>query len=46
MNNQFDDTTHRPVVCDLLKTRIRELEQQVVAYKNCISRVPDKKHAK
>ena len=35
INNPTDDTTHQPLVIDLLKTRITELEKQV-ADKNCI----------
>ena len=35
INNRIDDTTHQPLVIDLLKTRITELEKQV-ADKNCI----------
>ena len=29
MNNQIDDTTHQPLVIDLLKTRITEMKKQV-----------------
>ena len=29
INNQIDDTTHQPLVSDLLKTCITELERQV-----------------
>ena len=45
INSRTNDTTHQPLVTDLLKIRITELEKQVADKKLC-HRVPDKKHAK